>query len=597
LTDISEDASILRRFIADCLMNIKIRGNNLPLLLQFLKLHWAGIVSFLCATTFFTLYLSIFRLSYLVNDDLTMISLVSGYLGGKPVPFMVYSNVIWGFLLIPLYAIHSSLNWEIWLFLLINFLSVWALVYIAVSRPLPAIYKIAGVLAILTCDGFFLLNITFTLIATFAALAGSCLILMTAYSLIPMKRQLLVYGGLLILIGSLIRIESVFLVLLVILPSSLIIYRVFDIKVSAITFGITIIMIAGCYAFDKIYVGMHPDWNSYYAYSDVRSMIFDTPRAHIENIGDVLPDVGWTWNDYELFMNWFFPDQKVYSLSKLQYLVDHVSDQEGSMSGAMLSYFHFHHIFNARDGFPYLLIITATWLLALVHQSLRRALPALAALLVSSLILILYLVWKENVPLHVWYSFLATVGIFGLCVLNWNMIAAKSRHPNPAKKALSRIGASAFLIMTAVALSLVLYWALIITKENISKQSAYQQTLTDLDVLQAQGKIPSNTLIISPAAGIPIEWANPLFLNLPNVHYFQMEWLTFSPVYDEVLRSYGVESLPAGIYQKNNIYLTTKTSMIPSIVQSIRENERVDVQPELIDDKTLTLYRLIEQPK
>ena len=240
---------------------------------HFIKHYQAEIASFLSTAVFFALYLSVFRLGYLVNDDITMISLVSGYLGGKPVPFMVFSNVIWGFLLIPLYAIHSNLNWEIWLFVIINFLSVLALVYVAFSRPLHIVYKLAGVLTILACDGFFLINITFTVIATFAALAGSCVILMTACSLNPLKRHWLVYGGLLILIGSLIRLELILLVLLVILPTLLIMYRIFDIKVLTIAFAITSLAVAGCYTYDKIYVEMHPDWNSYYVYNNVRSMI------------------------------------------------------------------------------------------------------------------------------------------------------------------------------------------------------------------------------------------------------------------------------------------------------------------------------------
>ena len=564
---------------------------------HFIKHYQTGIVSFLSTAVFFALYLSVFRLGYLVNDDITMISLVSGYLGGKPVPFMVFSNVIWGFLLIPLYAIHSNLNWEIWLFILINFLSVWALVYIAFSRPLHIVCKLAGVLAILACDGFFLINVTFTVIATFAALAGSCLILMTACSLNPLKRHWLVYGGLLILIGSLIRLESIPLVLLVILPTSLIMYRIFDIKVLTIAFAITSLAVAGCYTYDKIYVESHPDWNSYYVYNNVRSMIQDTPRAHIENIGNVLSDVGWNGNDYRLFLNWFFPDQKVYSLSKLQYLVDHVSDHEGSVTDAVLSYFQLHHIFNARDTFPYLLVITATWLLALVHPPLRRAFPALALLLVTSLILILYLVWTESLPLHVWYSFLATIGIFGLCVLSWNVYAA-GIDVQSEEKIPSAAMASVFLAMTSIALALVLYWASVTTGENIAKQSSYQQMLTDLDSLQAQGEIAPNALILSPAVGIPIEWSNPLILNFPRIHYFQMEWLTFSPIYTEVLHDYGVLSLPAGIYQKDNIYLMTRKSLIPSVVQSIKDNEGVDVKAGLIyspDNEGVALYRLIPQ--
>ena len=307
--------------------------------------------------------------------------------------------------------------------------------------------------------------------------------------------------------------------------------------------------------------------------------------------------MGWNGNDYRLFLNWFFPDQKIYSLSKLQYLVDHVSDHEGSVTDAVLSYFQFHHIFNARDTFPYLMIITVTWLLALIHPPLRRAFPALAVPLITSLILILYLVWTESVPLHVWYSFLATIGIFGLCVLSWNVNAA-GFDIQSEQKISSAAMASVFLAMTSIALALVLYWASVTTGENIARQSSYQQMLTDLDSLQAQGEIASNALIISPAVGIPIEWSNPLILNFPRIHYFQMEWLTSSPIYDEVFQDYGVQSLPSGIYQEDNIYLITRKSLIPSVVQSIKDNEEIDVKAELIyssDNEDVALYRLIRQ--
>ena len=69
------------------------------------------------ALAFFILYLFIFRPGYQVDDDITMIQMVSGYFGGQPVPFMVFSNVILGFLLNFLYRLPTNLNWEILLFL------------------------------------------------------------------------------------------------------------------------------------------------------------------------------------------------------------------------------------------------------------------------------------------------------------------------------------------------------------------------------------------------------------------------------------------------------------------------------------------------
>ena len=563
-----------------------------------LRPHGAGIVSLLCTAVFFVLYLAVFRLGYLVNDDITMISLVSGYLGGTPVPFMNYSNVIWGFLLIPLYATHSNLNWEIWLFILINFLSVWALVFIALSRPVHILYKLAGVLAVLACDGFFLIDITYTEIAVFAVLAGACLILMTACSQAPLNRSLWVGGAFLILIGSLIRIEAILLVLFPVLLSVLMIYPVFNKKRLVLMFAATILGVIGCSAFDGFYVGIrYPAWYAYYRYDDARSLVFDTPRAHIENIGDVLPDVGWTRNDYTLFINWYFPDREVSSLSKLRYLVDHVSDSEHSLNNAIQAYFRYHHIFNARDAYPYFLVMAATWALALLHPPLRRSIPALTVLLAGSLVLILYLVWKKNVPLHVWYSVLATIGIFGLCILAWN---ANTTGPGTltGRKVSSGVFPWLFLVMTSVAFILALSWTSATSKENVAKQSAYQQMLSDLDSLQAEGRIAPNALIVSPAAGIPIEWSDPLFLSWPHIQYFQMEWLTFSPAYEDVLRQHGARSLPAGFYEEDDIYLMTRTTLIPNVVQSIKEHEGIVVKVLPIysnNDNAVTLYRLVRQ--
>ena len=107
--------------------------------LAILSIPW--LASLLCAIAFFILYLFVFRPGYQVDDDITMIQLASGYLGGTPVPFMVFSNVILGFILNLLYRLPSNLNWEILLFFGINFLSVWCLVYIVFSLPLKSAYK------------------------------------------------------------------------------------------------------------------------------------------------------------------------------------------------------------------------------------------------------------------------------------------------------------------------------------------------------------------------------------------------------------------------------------------------------------------------
>src|SRR5271157_2017511 len=165
--------------------------------LAVLSIPW--LASLLCAISFFILYLFVFRPGYQVDDDITMIQLASGYLGGIAVPFMVFSNVVLGFLLNFLYRMPTNLNWEILIFFWINFLSVWCLVYVIFTLPLKSTYKFFGVLVIFLSDSLFLLNITFTTTATFAVISGFVSILMVAYRRSSLTRRMLFFGGLLIL--------------------------------------------------------------------------------------------------------------------------------------------------------------------------------------------------------------------------------------------------------------------------------------------------------------------------------------------------------------------------------------------------------------
>ena len=127
-----------------------------------------------------------------------------------------------------------------------------------------------------------------------------------------------------------------------------------------------------------------------------------------------------------------------------------------------------------------------------------------------------------------------------------------------------------------------LYYAVITTQLNVQRQTAYQNVLSDLKTLQTQGKIQSNALIVSPAVGVPLVWSNPLFLDLPSAQYIEMGWLTFSPPYYDVLHEFNIQSLPAGFYQKDNVYLMVKANLIDSMIEYIFDHAGVVVVPQLI---------------
>ena len=535
-----------------------------------------------------------------MDDDITMIQMVSGYLGGQPVPFMVFSNVILGILLNLLYRLPTHLNWEILLFFGIHFLSAWCLLYVVVSLPLKSASKLLGMGVVLLSDSLFLLNITFTTTATFSVVSGFVAILAAAYTGSRLPRRMLVLGGLLIVAGSLLRVESFLLALLLVFPVLIMIQRFFCLKNLILSSLAAILVVAIFYVFNIFYVSSSPEWNSFYAYNDIRSQLQDTPRVHPSNVKNAYNDVGWNFNDYNLFMSWFFPDEQLFAGSRLQYLVAHIPGTEKNIFSAVLSYFYPKPFFNGIDSFPYFLMIAAELIALAICPSLRKAAWPLLVLFLTFLVLIFYLIWTEKVPLRVWDSFLAVMTIFGWSVLLWARLGADPSRPSLRTGSLLRAVVPALLGAAGL---LALYYAVMTTRLNVQRQTAYQNVLSDLRALQAQGKIQADALIVSPAMGIPLVWSNPMFLDLPSPQYIELGWLTFSPSYYTVLHEFDVPSLPAGFYQNDNVYLMIKANLIGGVIEFIADHEGVAVVPQVIysppnhyfdsDYNNVRLYKLI----
>ena len=542
-----------------------------------LSIPW--LASLLCAVAFFVLYLFVFRPGYQVDDDITMIQLASGYLGGTPVPFMVFSNVILGFVLNFLYRLPTNLNWEILFFFGINFISVWCLVYLIGSLPLKSVHKFFGILVILLSDSLFLLNVTFTTMATFGALSGLISILAANNKRSRFPRRMLIIGGLLILMSSCIRVESFFLVLLLIFPSLIVVHRWFDLKNLIVRLVITIVAVTSFSLFNSVYIKFFPQWDSFYTYTYTRSMLQDTPRVRLSNMKDLYTSVGWNFNDYRLFMSWFFPDERLYSISNLQYLIVRIPGTEKNVFNAALSYFYPKPFFDDVDSIPYFFIIAAGLIALAIYPPLRKAIWPLIVFLLTFLILIFYLIWTEKVPLRIWDSFLATTSVFGLFILLWAESNADQSRPKFQERSRFVFVVPALLCVASL---FSLYYAVITTELNVQRQTAYQNVLSNLKTLQVQGKIQSNALIVSPAVGIPLVWSNPMFLDLPSVQYLELGWLTFSPSYYSALHEFNVQSLPAGFYQNDNVYLMLKSNLRDSVVEFVADHMGVAVVPQLI---------------
>jgi hypothetical protein len=543
--------------------------------LSFLGQPW--VASLLVAIGFFLLYLLVFRPGYETDDDISIIMMASGYLGGEPVPFLFFSNVLLGFLLKPLYGLHSSINWEIWFFVALNFISVWALTGLLYSRSSKTSVRLFGAIIVLLSDSYFLLHINFTTIAAFASLAGLISILAAVPSRMPFRKGLFAAGTFLVLAGSLIRIESLLFVLVLTLPAIVLCYRSFNIRNLLIALTAAGFLVASCTLFDRLYLRASPEWYSYQVYNQTRALLHDTPR--LENMDVAAQAIGWSENDLLVFRHWFFADPVTYSLENLQTIVAQVPEKHsGFMAGLTLLLGRLASL----DSIPYLLVILSTWLGALRYRSSGKAIAPIFATVVVCILISGYLAWTQKLPYRVFLPMLACCGVFQLFILGWFAGRETELQPAPRRDArFPHIGRISLILSLVAATGLVLNQAILTTSANIRHQRVYQQMLTDLNDLQESGEIPVNALIISPK-GIPLEWSNLFFLDLPRIQYLDLGWLTFSPPYEAVIRQFDISSLPAALYQKDNVYLMARPEMMQAILVFIQEHEGVAVKVEAV---------------
>jgi len=524
----------------------------------------AGLITLL----FFLVLLLGSHPGYEADDDISMLLLASGYLGGKAVPFLVFSNILWGFLLNLLYALPTRWNWEVLLFLLLNFISVYGLIHIVLARSPRVQVRAFAILIILLTDVFFLENINFTGMAAFNTLAGFCLLLGSLPSRSPSRFGQLTLGITLIVIGSLIRIEAALLVfLLLLVPLSL---KIRAFKIPGLVAALTVagMLVAGCVLFDHVYVQSSPAWSSYYQYNQTRSELHDTPR--LAQIDGAIQEVGWSQNDLVMFIHWFFPDPTTYSLNHLQTLVADVTPVHTGLISTLAALLRG---ILAPDALPYLLFFAAIWLWAWRSPSVIQALLPLTALAAVFFGIGFFLEWSAKLPDRVLMSMLAAMVLIGLSVLLWSQADSPTNTTPTLKGLLSLRSASLFLVLlVAGAAILVTVQSLVTSHLHLQHQSAYRQILSDLRILRESGKVQKASLIVSPGLGLPLEWSDPMVLDLPEIEYMPMGWLTFSPVYETMLHQYGIASLPDGLWQKDNVYLMTRTNLMYGIRAFIREH-------------------------
>ena len=149
-------------------------------------------------------------IAFETNDDAMMMLLASGQYTGTPEAFLVFINVIYGYIVSKLYFILPGFAWYTLLFLWLQFVSLNILLKSIIIKNNPIYIKLLFLALLYTIGLNSIVSFQFTTTAALTALSG-----LVAINGNKKTRYL---GCLLFMIASLIRFEAAFLVLLVFSP-------------------------------------------------------------------------------------------------------------------------------------------------------------------------------------------------------------------------------------------------------------------------------------------------------------------------------------------------------------------------------------------
>lgn len=299
------------------------------------KIIHSNLILAVLMNLFFLLLIIFFcDMKYEVSDDFIMASILSGSFGNAPNPQMIFVNVFIGYMLIPFYTILPQISWYFVFQIAIVCISSISVTYLCFKKLTNFRAVLLSVLLIVffTTDAYILVQFTKT--AMFAVMAGTLLFINTLFS--DFNKKEIILGGLLCLIGTMIRFYTVYLAggfILYILIIEFI--RIFRNKKQNWHSHIIKVVVCGSLLISFVLIIKGVDWYTYHNdeaygfFSDfnfARAQIVDYTDYGYETYAKELSKIDVSENDYAMLKTWNFADNDYFTIEKLQQVAAVIKD-------------------------------------------------------------------------------------------------------------------------------------------------------------------------------------------------------------------------------------------------------------------------------
>lgn len=261
----------------------------------------------LCAL--YVIVLSIvFPIRFEDNDDITYAWIASGVYSGSPDAHLVFLNALYGSVVAGLYSLLPAVEWYTVLFLFFLSLSAAVCVHRVWTADIPSWERWLAIGLIGLMLTYCVLRLQFTLVAAATAFAGVVLLC----------RRRWVIGGLLLVLGSLIRFEAAGMIGVMMVPALFYAYQ-WDWKKSWLPLAAVLLLVIGCHKAEGLFY-RSVEWQRFMTCCNLtaRGKINDNPNCW--RVRKNLPE-GVSETNYDLITA-FAPDPETATPERLQ-AIDH----------------------------------------------------------------------------------------------------------------------------------------------------------------------------------------------------------------------------------------------------------------------------------
>ncbi len=521
---------------------------------------------------FFLIFFTLFTPIYEEVDDVVMTLIANGSYTGEPSAYLVYINIVLGKFLTILYQIYPYWNWYSTFSYIVAFITLHSILSIIINKIRSRLLLIISILFVVIFYLRFLLFLQYTTIAALATTSSIFLFLFLIGSNKGHSRYSHIVAYSLLLISSLIRENSFYLIMTLAIPIIIAAYRQLATKRRTIiifllitTLGVGVSKYIHNISYEK-----KPEWN--------KLMLLEKPRALLHGYSlysyyqyeQIYNKIGWNKNDYLMFNTWFYYDQKIFSAEKLQFILSSIKYKNfnpANLQGTFSRFISFN-----TNSFPYILLVILTGIAG--WSSMKNKGYFLATCSIG-LFIFIYFSYLGRLPERVILPILFFIGFSGI------YLASKHNPLNLNKLGIFKIPYYIFSI------SLMLAFIFAFTQNSIENKNKIVEYQNIFKYFPA-GK---NNLVFIWDSSLPLQWMHPFdnYSRFKNRSVMSGGWTQRTPHDLLLLKRFNINNIYTALYENKNFYLIALPQYTELLQIFMKEHYNKDIYFESLHSFKFTI--------